>query len=205
MPAYNIYRFQGTKKGSCRIGEIRLNGSESIADNNPTYSCTPKLIIDGVSSNLSAITFKNTKTPKLTAMSTRFGSVIGGESVTFTGELFSDSALTKVTIDDRVCAVTAQTSTTVTCTTANKPYKPDTPKLVINIAGFGNVATMAHSFLYVSLWSLPSTWGNDLPPQDGEAVQVPKGQHLLFNIDKGPKLSFLNVEGSLIFPPDANA
>lgn len=48
------------------------------------------------------------------------------------------------------------------------------------------------------------TWGGDLPPQTGEAIQVPKGQHLLFDIDTGPKLSFLNVEGSLIFAPHAS-
>lgn len=36
-------------------------------------------------------------------------------------------------------------------------------------------------------------------------MSIPKGQHLLFNIDKGPKLTFLNVEGSLIFPPSSDA
>jgi hypothetical protein len=29
-PAFNIYRFQGKTTGSCRIGEVRLNGIESI-------------------------------------------------------------------------------------------------------------------------------------------------------------------------------
>ena len=137
-------------------------------------------------------------------MSTRFGSVLGGESVTFTGTNFHDSNTITVTIDNRVCAVTAQTATSVTCTTADKPYVPDTPVLVINVDGFGDVANMGKSFLYVSKWSLPETWGGDLPPQEGEAIQVPKGQHLLFDIDASPKLSFLNVEGSLIFPPSTD-
>lgn len=138
-------------------------------------------------------------------MSTRFGSVLGNESVVFTGTDFSASATTTVKIDDRVCTVTAKTTTTITCTTANKPYVKDTPRLVINIDGMGDVATMGKTFLYVSKWDDPETWGNDLPPQDGEAVSIPKGQHLLFNIDKGPKLTFLNVEGSLIFPPSSDA
>ena len=56
----------------------------------------------------------------------------------------------------------------------------------------------------MSKWSDPATWGGDLPPQDGEAVQVPQGQHLLFDIDTGPKMSFLNVEGSLIFAPSTD-
>lgn len=161
-------------------------------------------MLDGSPTDLSPVTYKNTKTPVLTAMSTRFGSVLGNESVTFTGTDFSDSATTTVTIDNRACAVTAQTATSVTCTTSNKPYVPDTPTLVINIDGMGDVATMGKQFLYVSKWSAPETWGNDLPPQEGEAVQVPKGQHLLFDIDASPKLSFLNVEGSLIFAPSTD-
>lgn len=184
---------------------MRLHGVESIADNNPTYACTPKLIIDGASTDLSPITFANSKTPVLTAMSTRFGSVLGNESVTFTGTNFHASNTIEVTIDDRVCTVTAQTSTTVVCTTDKKPYVPDTPKLIINIDGLGCVASMGKTFLYVSKWSDPETWGGDLPPQEGEAVHVPKGQHLLFDIDSSPKLSLLNVEGSLIFPSNSDA
>ena len=138
-------------------------------------------------------------------MSTRFGSVLGNESIVFTGTGFSASATTTVLIDDRNCAVTDKTTTTITCTTSNKPYKKDVPRLVINIDGFGNVATLGKTFLYVSKWSDPETWGNDLPPQEGEAVSVPKGQHLLFDLPKSPKLSFLNVEGSLIFAPDSDA
>lgn len=33
-PSYNIYRFQGAKSGSCRLGEIKLHGVESIDDDN---------------------------------------------------------------------------------------------------------------------------------------------------------------------------
>lgn len=88
-------------------------------------------------------------------MSTRFGSVLGNESVVFTGTDFSASATTTVKIDDRVCTVTAKTTTTITCTTANKPYVKDTPRLVINIDGMGDVATMGKTFLYVSKWDDP--------------------------------------------------
>jgi cell migration-inducing and hyaluronan-binding protein len=36
---------------------------------------------------------------------------------------------------------------------------------------------------------------------DGEAVHVPKGMHLLVDVDSTPVLSFVTVEGSLIFDP----
>ena len=63
---------------------------------------------------------------------------------------------------------------------------------------------MGRTFFYVSRWSDSQTWGEDLQPIDGDAIQVPKGQHLLVDIDKSPKLSLVNVEGSLIFAPDAD-
>lgn len=103
-------------------------------------------------------------------MSTRFASVLGGETIVFTGTGFSSSAVTTVTIDNRACTVSAKTTTTITCKTSNKPYVADTPKLVINIDGIGNVATQGKTVLYVSKWSDPQTWGNDLPPIDGDAV-----------------------------------
>jgi hypothetical protein len=65
-------------------------------------------------------------------------------------------------------------------------------------------ATQGNTFRYVSYWSDTSTWGNDAPPQFGEAVVIPKGRTLLVDVDRVPELSFVLVEGSLIFAPDAN-
>lgn len=63
---------------------------------------------------------------------------------------------------------------------------------------------MGQVYRYVSRWSDSQTWGYDLSPQEGEAVNIPKGLHLLFDIDSSPVLSFINVEGSLIFAPDSD-
>lgn len=106
-PSYNIYRFQGKVAGSCRIGEVKLHGVESIDDDQSTYACTPKLMVDGAATDLSPVTYDAAKTPVLTSMSSRFGSVLGGESITFTGTGFDDAATTTVLIDDRSCSVTA--------------------------------------------------------------------------------------------------
>lgn len=96
------------------------------------------------------------------------------------------------------------TATTITCTTANKPYVADTPSLTINQPGFGNVATAGLVYRYVSLYSNPITWGGDAPPGEGESISIPKGQHLLIDIDTSPKLNAIIVEGSLIFAPNAD-
>ena len=44
-PAYNSYRFSGSESGSCRITEFKLHGVQAIADENESYSCSPKIFI----------------------------------------------------------------------------------------------------------------------------------------------------------------
>ena len=90
---------------------------------------------------MNPVTFDAAYTPVLDGMSSRFGSVLGNEQVEFYGTGFSASAATTVTIDNRECVVDSTTDDTITCTTSDKPYVPDEPKLEIFIDGFGLVAT----------------------------------------------------------------
>lgn len=122
------------------------------------------MTVDGVVTELEPVTFDAAFTPVLTGMSTRFGSVLGGETVEFYGTDFSDTAITTVTIDNRVCEVSSSTVDTITCVTDDKPYVPDTPKLEIYIEGLGLVATKGKVFMYISRWSDDQTWGYDLSP-----------------------------------------
>lgn len=182
-----------------------MHGVESIDNDDSSYACTPKLILEGEEfTTLNPVTFDSAYTPVLTSMSTRFGSVLGDEPLEFYGTGFSDSFTTKVTIDGIDCPIDTQSTTTLACTIQPKPYVPDEPRLTINIEGLGNVATKGQVLRYISRWSESQTWNYDLSPQEGEAVNIPKGLHLLVDVDSTPVLSFLNVEGSLIFPPDAD-
>ena len=61
--------------------------------------------------NLSPVTFADQNTPLLTNIWPRFGSVLGGDTITLTGENFSSSALTTVKLDNRVCTVVSQSDT----------------------------------------------------------------------------------------------
>ena len=59
-------------------------------------------------------------------------------------------------------------------------------------------------FRYVNLWSRSSTWGGAFAPGDGQSLHVPKGLHLLFDIDTSPELNLVAIYGgSLIFPCNA--
>lgn len=68
----------------------------------------------------------------------------------------------------------------------------------------GNVATRGLVYRYVSRWSDKETWGNDIPPLEGEAVEIPSGQHLLVDVLVVPQLEFVVVQGSLIFESNEN-
>ena len=56
----------------------------------------------------------------------------------------------------------------------------------------------------MNYWSEPRTWGGDFAPLEGDMVHVPKGLHLLVDVDSTPFLSAVVVEGSLIFPSNPN-
>ena len=69
------------------------------------------------------------------------------------------------------------------------------------VAGAGQVALQGNTYRYCSLWSDNSTWGQLLPPIDGESVAVPRGLCLLVDIQHSPKLRLVSVDGgALIFP-----
>jgi IPT/TIG domain len=112
-PAFNSYKFKGSVKGSCRVTEFRLTGVQSIADTSNTFTCTPKLLIGTVSSDLAQVTYTATQTPLLKSILPRFGSVLGGDTITLTGVNLASSATALVTVkfDNRPCSVVSQSST----------------------------------------------------------------------------------------------
>lgn len=140
-PAYNRYRFAGSASGACRMGEISAQGVIAIDDNNDSYNCPVNVIVQGNSVAANDVTVSAASTPELASISPRFGSVLGGESITFTGTGFSASATTTVTLDDIDCVVTSQTDTSVTCTTGSRADTLNAPSLRISIDGVGDVAT----------------------------------------------------------------
>jgi len=140
----------------------------------------------------------------LTSITPRFGKVQGGETITFSGSGFSSNTLDySVLIDERPCSVVEADPTYFKCVTSNRPGLFPKPSLDIKIAGKGSVATQGLIFRYVNYWSEPQTWGGDFAPIEGDMVSIPKGLHLLVDVDSTPVLSAVVVEGSLIFPPSS--
>jgi hypothetical protein len=205
---YRYYRFYGSAWGSCVVGEVSLRGYEVIDSTNQTLTCKAALTVDGATPPLTlgnSISYQADLTPLLKSISPRFGSVVGGELITFNGINFSENVADyTVLIDNRACAVEEAGTNYFKCRTSPRPGLFPKPSLEIRIANLGSVATQGLIFRYVNRWSEPKTWGGDFAPIDGDLISIPKGLHLLVDIDSTPILSAVVVEGSLIFPPDAN-
>ena len=136
------------------------------------------------------------------SISPRFGPVQGGTQVTFTGERFkTDITLYNITIDGINCPVDSAEETKVTCTTGKRPGLVES-SLTIYIKGYGLVSTQDLLFRYMNYWSNTETWGDDFIPVDGETIVIPKGLNLLVDIKNSPHINAIDVEGSLVFPPD---
>lgn len=163
--------------------------------------------------------FAEDTTPFLTDISPQFGSILGGEIITFTGERFSDTAPTSITIDGIECVVISQTTTELQCQLGeflDYDLKVDDPNVdndgcgygssivVIDVDGMGYAANNGQCFFYVKKWSDPETWGDDIPPQEGDSVHIPSGCNVLFDIPASPILNLVNIEGGLIFLPVEN-
>lgn len=95
--------FKGNVTGSCRVTEFRLTGVQSFADTTDDFTCTPTALVDGLETTLTPVTYKSEKTALLNKIWPRYGSVLGGDTVTLTGENFSATATTTVKFDNRTC------------------------------------------------------------------------------------------------------
>lgn len=140
----------------------------------------------------------------MTAISPRYGNVVGGEDVTFTGTGFSATQGDySIKIDGIDCVVKAAASTSVTCTTGKRPgLKNSTLEIMIN--GKGLVSNQGLLFTYANYWSADTTWGGEFAPMDDESIYIPKGLNLLVDIDHSPLLKAVIVEGAIIFAPHSD-
>ena len=168
---------------------MRLIGVQIHDDIITSVTCTSQLTIEDSVTVLTNVTDNGATTPSLIVSSImpRYGSVLGGEQVTYTGLGFTGAVTSSM--DGCPCSVDTQSVTEITCTIANKPYVPGEPTLMINIAGVGAVATRGQVYRYVSRWSDKETWGNNIISLEDEAVAIPSGQHLLVDVAAVPRFT----------------
>ena len=122
-----------------------------------------------------------------------YGSVEGNTPLTFTGSnLSTEIGKYTILLDGVECLVSEASIDSVKCTTQPRigEFLQD-PTIEIWIQDKGLAAAEGVIFRYVSLWSASSTWGDLFAPVENESVVVPKGLHLLVDIDTSPKLQLV--------------
>lgn len=121
-PRFRFYRFINSDPAGCTLNEVVLRGVETINNEDAIYSCEVNVNLEGAETALNTVSYTNTLTTSLAAISPRYGPVTGGTSVTFSGTNFPTSTgLYTITLDGIDCPVSAATSTSVTCTTGSRP------------------------------------------------------------------------------------
>jgi len=91
--------------------------------------------------DLKSVQYQGALTPLLTDISPRYGTVVGGDDVKFTGTNFvTDISKYEIIIDGIVCPVSAATTTQITCKTGKRPFLPAT-SLTMMIKDRGLVST----------------------------------------------------------------
>ncbi|CAG9312591.1 unnamed protein product [Blepharisma stoltei] len=205
---YRYYRlYQEYAGNNYYINEVSIFGFIGLSETDTDITCdlttnypstSSRLLSGSSSSYASAIQYKGSITPYITDFSPKFGTSLGGDTITFTGSFGASTAVSDVTItiDEVSCSVTSVTSTQIQCTTSPRPNYVS-PSLSIAIAGVGYVVTHGKTFLYAERWSAYTTWGGEVPPFEGEAVSIPVGMNILLDIAT-PHLTLIVIEGGLI-------
>jgi len=131
QPKYRFYRFQSLKKAenACKFTEIKFTGVEVIDNTDANYKCTPAVTLvstDEKEENqvieLNPVEYQAALTGVINAISPRFGNVVGGEDITFTGKgLDATKEKYKITMDGIDCPLKEATTTKLVCTTGKRP------------------------------------------------------------------------------------
>jgi len=64
-PKYRFYRFYGTSSDACAINEITFTGVETIDNEDSTYTCSAKVIIDEEETSLNTVEYQGSLTANL--------------------------------------------------------------------------------------------------------------------------------------------
>jgi hypothetical protein len=109
-----------------------------------------------------AVTYSHAKTSTISSLSSKFGPSVGGTILTITGTNFGTNLSVK--IDDIDCAITANNTASITCTTGVRATIPLANSFIVTSDG-NPVLVQCDPFLYIDRWSSQETWGGESIPR----------------------------------------
>ena len=165
-------------------------------------------ILDNVAFDYSAAA-----TPNITSVEPRFGSSLGGTTVTIAGRGLPATAagVGGVVVNGAPCTLQAVSATQITCITT-KRGQFEAPSVRVwhkgapgtSTSGSGHTGSAVQRqglrmFRFLDRWSEANTWLNDEMPGEMDSVLVPADQTLLMDMSVTPKLRTILVQGVLVF------
>lgn len=124
IPNIRYFRFNGvTADSKCRLSEIQIKGWTLYKDNVTLTggNCPINVTVNSVAgTGTGSVWYQESLTPKVTAVSPKYGKSPGGDTLTITGTGFgTDKTLVSVKVSGVVCAVATVTDTSIECTTGD--------------------------------------------------------------------------------------
>eukprot|EP00035_Acanthoeca_spectabilis_P007825 m.144226 g.144226 ORF g.144226 m.144226 type:complete len:4359 (-) comp14100_c0_seq10:3061-16137(-) len=153
-------------------------------------------------------TYSVANTPIVTSVTPRYGSSLGGDRVTITGQnLATNVSNAVVQLSGVDCAVVSASPAgdSIECITGARGPIARHNSVPLSLThrdlaadrGFA-VVNESVRFRFLDKWSEVNTWLNDEPPIDGDSVIIPIDQTILLDVQP-PRLFLLLVQGALVF------
>ena len=230
--AARFIRYRNTASSECHIAELDLIGVVVQADDACAATVTTQQSTAHASlghagtapsftmTSTVSLAFGVENTPVITEVTPRYGSSLGGTTVTITGTRFPLlAASTAVDVNGRPCTVvdpaleappgTWMDGTVIKCITSRRgTFGPSGVTVrhasraglpVGNASSGGSVvSTHVRHCRDLDRWSLTNTWLHDEPPAAGYDVLVPLDQTLLYD-EQAPPLGTIIVQGVFVF------
>ena len=230
--AARFVRYKNTASSDCHIAELDLIGvvvqaEDACAATVTTQQSTAHASLGHAGTapsftmtSTTTLAFGIENTPVVTEVTPRYGSSLGGTTVTITGTRFPLlAASTAVDVNGRPCEVldpaledppgTWMDGTVIKCVTSRRGTFGPSGVAVRHASREGlpvGEASSGESVMSTSVrhcrdldrWSLTNTWLHDEPPGAGYNVLVPLDQTLLYD-EQAPPLGTIIVQGVLVF------
>ena len=221
--AYRYIRYKGAAKSNCEVSELNFMGvvvhasascpvtiTTQVQDAHPSFGVAAVMpsstFVDSGGRNFN---FVKSVTPVIQSVTPRFGSSLGGTTVTIKGRrLPSQIGNAEATVNSNPCEVqwAATDGSEIRClTTARGAFLPASISVRhaaadASNAGAGSsvVGATVGLFRYLDRWSEVNTWLNDEPPGEGDSIIVPLDQTLIMDVQP-PRLQVILILGVFVF------
>ena len=132
---YRFFRIRHDSTSGCQIAEFEVSGIVYSDVAVSTDSTAVDVVLDDGASQQTlsgVLTYAKTATPVVSSIDTTTGSVKGGYDIVLTG---TDLGALDITIDGVVCAVQANSATSVTCTVGERANIPSENSFKVSLNG----------------------------------------------------------------------